>query len=163
MQKKSGHSKVFLDLASNGEIAGRLVIELDMENTPLTAENFRALCTGEKGVNQSNGMPLHNKGSNLTHNGRDWYHVLPDGRTDDGVYGSIYPKENVTKKHSGPGVVSMNTTTGGAHFFIMDAKAEQWDGLHVVFGQVVEGMDVMVEMVKIGRTTCVIVDCGQLS
>ncbi|CAM8891897.1 unnamed protein product [Rhodiola kirilowii] len=164
MQKKPVRSKVFLDLAVNGKPAGRLVIELDFDATPLTAENFRALCTGERGVNPSTGMPLHYKGSKLVHSILSrWYHVLPDGRIDDGIfYGSIYPDENLTKKHSGPGIVSMFTVPGRASFFITDAEAPQWDGKHVVFGQVVEGMNVLVEIAKAGSKTCVIADCGQV-
>ena len=63
------HSKVFFDISIGGQAAGRIEMDL-FENTPITSENFRALCTGEKGKGKS-GKPLHFKGSKF-------HRVIPD-------------------------------------------------------------------------------------
>ncbi|CAM8897510.1 unnamed protein product [Rhodiola kirilowii] len=168
MQKKPIRSKVFLDLSVDGKLAGRVVIELYFDKAPRTAEYFRTLCTGEKGVNQSNGTPLHYKGSKLTHQGFhsvEWYHVQPDGRINDDIYGPICPKENAAQKHTGPGNVCMHPRPGSSYFFITGDETEEWHSncMYIVFGQVVQGMSVMAEMSKAGNRTCVIADCGQIS
>uniref|UniRef100_A0A7N0ZS05 Peptidyl-prolyl cis-trans isomerase n=1 Tax=Kalanchoe fedtschenkoi TaxID=63787 RepID=A0A7N0ZS05_KALFE len=162
VQQGNGNHRVFLDIDIKGRRAGRIVIELDAGTTPRTAENFRA-CTGEKGIGQS-GKPLHYKGS-------IFHIVLPqqnvclggditmgNGHGGESIYGRYFPAENWTKKHSGPGVVSMIhkpydvRSSDGSHFLITSARAEQFDGKNVVFGQVVEGMDVVMEIMKAGSS-----------
>uniref|UniRef100_A0A7N0RJ67 peptidylprolyl isomerase n=1 Tax=Kalanchoe fedtschenkoi TaxID=63787 RepID=A0A7N0RJ67_KALFE len=175
-QKIKKNPEVFLDIAINGRRAGRVVIELHADTTPLTAENFRALCTGEKGIGQR-GRPLHYKGSMF-------YQVSPkeyksfqggditsnDGSGGDSIYGPAFPAENLTKKHGGPGVVSMvrqgndnSHIVNGSQFFITTDRAEQYDGKNVVFGQVVEGMDVVIDIMRAGSRAPVIDDCGQIN
>uniref|UniRef100_A0A7N0VBD0 peptidylprolyl isomerase n=1 Tax=Kalanchoe fedtschenkoi TaxID=63787 RepID=A0A7N0VBD0_KALFE len=172
--QKGNNPKVFLDIAINGRRAGRVVIELHADTTPLTAENFRVLCTGEKGIGQS-GKPLHYKGSMF-------YRVKPEEKLcqggditysedyygGDSIYGPTFPAENLTKKHAGPGVVSMvrqgnPQISNGSQFFITTARAEEYDGRNVVFGQVVEGMEVVMEMLSAGSGASLIDECGQLN
>ena len=168
--------KVFFDMTIGGQPAGRIVMELFADTTPRTAENFRALCTGEKGVGRS-GKPLHYKGS-------AFHRVIPgfmcqggdftagNGTGGESIYGAKFADENFNKKHTGPGILSMANAgpgTNGSQFFICTAKTEWLDGKHVVFGQVVEGLDVVKNIEKVGsgqgRTSkpVVIADCGQLS
>merc|ERR1711963_350408 len=56
--------RVYFDITIGGAPAGRIVMELFADQTPKTAENFRALCTGEKGTGRS-GKPLHYQGSSF--------------------------------------------------------------------------------------------------
>ncbi|XP_028776788.1 peptidyl-prolyl cis-trans isomerase 1 [Neltuma alba] len=168
--------KVFFDMTIGGQPAGRIVMELFADTTPRTAENFRALCTGEKGVGRS-GKPLHYKGS-------AFHRVIPsfmcqggdftagNGTGGESIYGAKFADENFIKKHTGPGILSMANAgpgTNGSQFFICTAKTEWLDGKHVVFGQVVEGMNVVKDIEKVGSSSgrtarpVVIADCGQLS
>eukprot|EP01018_Ginkgo_biloba_P029424 Gb_41343 [translate_table: standard] len=168
--------KVFFDMLIGKAKAGRVMIELFSDVTPKTAENFRCLCTGEKGIGKS-GKPLHYKGS-------IFHRVIPgfmcqggdftrhDGTGGESIYGLKFPDENFVKKHTGPGILSManaGRNTNGSQFFICTEKTEWLDGKHVVFGQVVDGMDVIRAVEKVGSQSgqtsspVVIEDCGQVS
>ncbi|KAL0348478.1 UNVERIFIED_CONTAM: Peptidyl-prolyl cis-trans isomerase 1 [Sesamum angustifolium] len=99
--------KVFFDMTVDGQPAGRIVMELYADVVPKTAENFRALCTGEKGVGKS-GKPLHFKGStfhrvipNFMCQGGDF--TAGNGTGGESIYGSKFEDENFVKKHTGPG------------------------------------------------------------
>ncbi|GAA0170076.1 chaperone [Lithospermum erythrorhizon] len=167
--------RVYFDITIGGEPAGRVVMELFSDTTPKTAENFRALCTGEKGVGKS-GKALHYKGS-------IFHRVIPgfmcqggdftkgNGTGGESIFGAKFGDENFVRKHTGPGILSManaGPNTNGSQFFICTSKTRWLDGKHVVFGKVVEGMDVLKAVEKVGsqagKTTkpVVIQDCGQL-
>ena len=168
--------KVFFDITIGDAPAGRLVFELFADVTPKTAENFRALCTGEKGKGQS-GKALHFKGSSF-------HRIIPDfmcqggdftrgnGTGGESIYGAKFADENFTKKHTGPGILSManaGPNTNGSQFFICTMATPWLDGKHVVFGNVTDGLDVVKKMEAVGSRggtpskVVKIADSGELS
>ena len=168
--------KVFFDILIGKMKAGRVVMELFADVTPKTAENFRALCTGEKGIGISS-KPLTYKGSafhriipNFMCQGGDF--TRGNGTGGESIYGQKFADENFKMKHTGPGVLSMANSgpnTNGSQFFICTEKTSWLDGKHVVFGKVVDGYRVVKEMEKVGSdggttsATVVIEDCGQIT
>jgi len=167
--------KVFFDMTIGGAPAGRITMELRADVAPKTAENFRALCTGEKGTGKM-GKPLHFKGSafhrvitDFMCQGGDF--TAGNGTGGESIYGAKFADENFTLKHTGPGVLSManaGPNTNGSQFFLCTVKTAWLDGKHCVFGQVCEGMDVVKKVEAVGSQSgktsapVVIADCGQL-
>merc|ERR1712003_31068 len=167
--------KVYFDMTIGGSAAGRIVMELRADVVPKTAENFRALCTGEKGQGRS-GKPLHFKGSAFHRvitqficQGGDF--TAGNGTGGESIYGSKFADENFQLKHTGPGILSManaGPNTNGSQFFLCTVKTDWLDGKHVVFGSVVEGMDVVKKVEAVGSQSgktsspVVISGCGQL-
>ena len=181
-EKKSGYSdpsnpKVFFDIKIGDQEPKRIEIELFKNLVPKTAENFRALCTGEKGVGAS-GKPLHYKGNASHRLIKDFMIQLGDFTNGDGtggesIYGEKFEDENFKAKHLGRGYLSManaGKNTNGSQFFITFKKTEWLDGGHVVFGCVTKGLEYLDEIEAVPTqpgdkpsVPIVIVDCGEVA
>jgi peptidyl-prolyl isomerase F (cyclophilin D) len=160
--------KVFFDMEAGGEAVGRITMELRPDVVPKTAENFRALCTGEKGVSYK-GSPFHRVIPDFMCQGGDI--TRGDGTGGQSIYGKKFEDENFELKHTGAGILSManaGPNTNGSQFFICTAETDWLDGAHVVFGKVVDGMDVVEKLEALGNRSgktakeIKVADCGQL-
>jgi peptidylprolyl isomerase len=167
---------VFFDIKQGDKELGRVVMRLYADIVPKTAENFRALCTGEKG-NGKAGKPLHYKGCTFHRVIKDFMiqggdFTNGDGTGGESIYGEKFADENFTIKHTSAGLLSMANAgpgTNGSQFFITSTNTPHLDGKHVVFGHVVEGMDVVnqIEITEKGAgdrpaIDIVIEDCGEM-
>jgi cyclophilin family peptidyl-prolyl cis-trans isomerase len=161
-------TRCFMDITSDGQKLGRIVIELRPDVVPKTAENFRALCTGEKGFGYK-GSPFHRIIPQFMCQGGDF--TNQDGKGGKSIYGATFNDESFELKHNAPGVVSManrGPNTNGSQFFICTVPTPGLNDHYVVFGKVVEGMDVVKKMEAQGsgsgktKSRILIADCGEL-
>ena len=167
--------KVFFDIKINDDEAGRITMGLFGNDVPKTVENFRALCTGEKGQGKS-GKALHYKNS-------IFHRVIPgfmlqggdftkaNGTGGESIYGEVFKDEGFGIIHDVPGVLSManaGANTNGSQFFITTVPTDWLDGKHVVFGRILDGMELVKKIeargTRQGTTTATIMitDCGEL-
>ncbi|KAJ3988786.1 cyclophilin [Lentinula detonsa] len=138
---------VFFDVAINGQPAGRIVFKLYDDIVPKTARNFRELATGQHGFGYA-GSSFHRVIPQFMLQGGDF--TRHDGTGGKSIYGPKFNDENFIIKHTRPGLVSMANgapNTNNSQFFITTVVTQWLDGKHVVFGEVVKGMD-LVKMIE---------------
>lgn len=173
-----GEIKCFFEISIDGRDCGRIVFKLYNDICPKTCENFRCLCTGEKGRSRKTDKALHYKGTpfhrivkNFIIQGGDI--TDHNGRGGDSIYDGSFADENLTVAHDEPYLLSManrGPNTNKSQFFITTNEAPHLDGKHVVFGRVVSGLDTIlkIERQEVDSKSrplkkVIIKDCGQLA
>ena len=170
-----GNPYVFFEIATQdkrgqGKLLGTVIFELFQDAAPKCAENFRSLCTGEKGPQ-------------MTYKESTFHRIIPgfmcqggdftngDGTGGVSIYGETFDDENFDLKHTSPGLLSManaGPNTNGSQFFVTTAKTPWLDGKHTVFGKVILGMPIIRQCEKLGteegtpKAVVWIAECGQL-
>ncbi|KAG7292840.1 phosphatidylinositol transfer protein csr1 [Staphylotrichum longicolle] len=152
---------------------GRINFNLFDDVVPKTAENFRALCTGEKGFGYK-GSSFHRIIPEFMLQGGDF--TRGNGTGGKSIYGEKFADENFKLRHDRPGLLSManaGKNTNGSQFFVTTVVTSWLDGRHVVFGEVAdqESMRIVKSLEAVGTKSGeisnefgkrpTIVDCGQ--
>ncbi|XP_026148603.1 NK-tumor recognition protein isoform X2 [Mastacembelus armatus] len=167
----------YFDVELNREPVGRIVFQLFSDICPKTSKNFLCLCTGERGIGKITGKKLCYKGStfhrvvkNFMIQGGDF--TEGNGRGGESIYGGYFEDENFTLKHDRAFLLSManrGKDTNGSQFFITTKMAPHLDGVHVVFGLVISGFEVIKKIERLKTDSASrpyadvrVVDCGQL-
>jgi len=156
---------------------GRVVMQLFADSCPKTCENFRALCTGEMGIGKITGKPLHYQGTTFHRVVKSFMVQSGDfsngnGKGGESIYNGFFEDETFEMKHVKPFLLSMankGPDTNGSQFFITTAEAPHLDGVHVVFGEVISGKEVIqeIEELQVDKKNrplqdARIVKCGEL-
>jgi len=173
--------KTFLDIEMDGTEMGRVVLGLYGDIAPRTVENFRCLCTGEKGNSEETGEPLHYKGTCFhrvisgfcIQGGQTWEN--DEGSGGESIYGLTFDDENLRVKFRKPGILAMangGPDTNGSQFFITTIRADHLNHKNVAFGEVMEGMEVIRAIESVGgeadedglpRQLAIVSDCGEIA
>ncbi|EGN99015.1 hypothetical protein SERLA73DRAFT_53655 [Serpula lacrymans var. lacrymans S7.3] len=170
--------RVFFDITVDGTPLGRFIFELYSDSAPKTTENFRALCTGEKGLSSVSEHPLYYKNSIIHRSIRDFMiqggdFTRRNGTGGESIYGNVFADEDLSRPLNSEGLLCMankGPNTNGSQFFITLRDCPHLSGKHVVFGKVIQGYeDVIKRLAQVPvdekdrpKTLITIANCGEL-
>lgn len=169
--------RVFFDISIDNNPVGRVIFELFNDTAPKTSENFRALCTGEKGLSPLSDRPLYYKNSVIHRSIKDFMiqggdFTKRNGSGGESIYGGTFPDEDLTRPIDSEGLLCManrGPNTNGSQFFVTLRACPHLNGKHVVFGRVVRGLEVVQKIAEVpvdekDRPTVpvAIANCGEL-